>query len=95
MNEETLIWILSISGTIIILLLGIITFFLQKFVNSVDEIKAFVNTLRVSVAEDQIKFNSFMTNHYEQHKTIDRRLNDHSRRLDEHSIKIARKFNDE
>lgn len=95
MNEETLIWILSISGTIIILLLGIISFFLRQFVKSVDEIKSFVNALHVSVAEDKMNLNAFMTNHHEKHIAIDNRLNDHSKKLNEHSILIAKKLNNE
>lgn len=76
-------------------MLGIISFFLRQFIKSVDEIKSFVNTLRVSVAEDQMKFNAFMKNHYDQHKIIDNRLNAHSKKLSEHSILITKKFKDE
>ena len=79
---ETLKLTLWIAGSIIIILMGIVAYFLGKQINVSELLTKAVNNLTtaVKILESQ---NS------ERHPVIVRRLNDHARRLDSHDRDIV------
>lgn len=86
MNEQLFYWVISMSGVIISLLLVVIGFFLTKFIKSVDDMQSSVEALNVAISAFSEKFIS----NSKEHEVTERRLNEHSRRIDEHEICITR-----
>lgn len=79
----------SIAGFIIVMLLGVIAFFLQDFVKEVKEFKNAVIALQIAIKSDQISVKGWRESDKEKHVVITKRLDDHGRRLDMHEIEIA------
>ena len=73
--------ILSVLGFIIVLLLGIIGFFIQRLIVAVDAMEAAVNELRVVVGIQQSQFTSLNKDCLIKHSSVDSRLTDHGRRI--------------
>ena len=80
---ETLKLTLWIAGGIIIMLLGVVAYFLKRQITVSEILTKAVNNLTtaVTVLESQNK---------DRHPVIERRLNTHAKRLDEHDIRSAR-----
>ena len=81
--------ILSIAGTLILLLLGIIGFWIQKWIRSTDALTEAISDLRVEIATNQVNVES-LKQHCTAHCTmIDRQMNTHSKSIQENSLDIA------
>lgn len=84
--------IISGLGFIIVLLLGIIGFFIQRLIVAVDAMEAAVNELRVVVGVQQSKVTSFDKDCALKHGSVDKTLHDHGMRISviERNIKLVR-----
>lgn len=82
-DVETLKLLITIAFSIIAILLSVVAYFLNRQIKSQEILTDAVNQLRtiVSVLQSQ---------NDDRHPVIDRRLNDHSKRLDEHDKQLAR-----
>ena len=71
--------LLSIAGFLILFLLGIIGFWIQKWIKSTDALTEAISDLRVQIANNQINVES-LKQHCTAHCTmIDRQMNIHSK----------------
>jgi hypothetical protein len=96
MSETTVTLITWAVGGILTLLFFFVSFYFYRSVSMLDRLSDSVNGLRNSITElnsnvDSIKSNSetFADSCRGKHEVVDKRLNDHSRRLNEHDIKLA------
>jgi beta-lactamase regulating signal transducer with metallopeptidase domain len=82
-DVETLKLTLWAAGGIIALLLAVVAYFLKRQIAVSEILTRAVNNLTtaVTVLESQQK---------DRHPVIERRLNAHAKRLDEHDVRIAR-----
>jgi len=69
----------------ITILLGVIGFFLVKFIKSVESMEEAVNSLKITMSVFTEKFASNSVDH----EKTERRLNDHAKQLDEHDRAIT------
>lgn len=90
MELHILYYILGIAGAIIILLLGVIGFFLKMIVKVINSLEETVNRLikTVAVIETTQQLNG--SGCVDKHSVITTRLNDHAKRLNDHGEEIAR-----
>ncbi|MEI7526460.1 MAG: hypothetical protein WCJ95_19085 [Mariniphaga sp.] len=89
MESEIYKLLLAISGTLIVFLLGIIGFFLQKHIKVIELLVTAVNSLNVTVKLLKNDQDNASTNCSLTHKVITTRLNAHSAKLQEHGIAIT------
>jgi len=90
MNEPLAQFFISVAGVIIMLLLAAIAYFLQKWISSTDMLTESVHELKTAVALLQTNQGNAGRMCDTTHKTIDNRLNDHSKRLNEHGEAIVK-----
>lgn len=90
MTAEHYSLILSLSSAIIMLMLGIVAYFVKGLISSSKSVENAVNQLTVSVATERTKNEDFRGNCNVTHKIVNDRLNDHRRRLDEHDKQITK-----
>lgn len=88
MESEIYKLLLAVSGTLIVFLLGIIGFFLQKHIKVIELLVTAVNSLNVTVKLLKNDQDNAATNCQATHKMISTRLNAHSTKLQEHGIAI-------
>jgi len=69
----------------ITILLGVIGFFLVKFIKSVESMEEAVDSLKITISVFTEKFSS----NSKDHEVTERRLNEHAKRLDEHDRAIT------
>lgn len=74
-------FIISIAGFVIICMLGIIGFFIQRLVRVVDNLESAVNELRVVVGIQKSKIDDFNKSCGIKHGVLEKRLKDHSTRI--------------
>ncbi len=89
MDAEVAKYLLMVAGGLIVLLLGIIGYFLSKHISVTEELTRSVNALNVTVGMVQNNQSNFSTNCSATHKTIDMRLNAHSAKISEHETAIT------
>ena len=89
MNETIAQFFITVAGVIIMILLTAIAYFLQKWVNSTDSLTQSVNDLKTAVALLQTNQGNADRACGATHKTIDLRLNEHAKRLNEHGEAIV------
>ena len=89
MESEIYKLLLGISGTLIVFLLGIIGFFLQKHIKVIELLVTAVNSLNVTVRLLKNDQDNASTNCLASHKVIATRLNAHSAKLQEHGMAIT------
>lgn len=86
MDEQFFYWILSISGAIILILIGAIGFFLRQSYRTNENARTTMEklntTLRVLIQK--------MKSYDEKTDVATLRLNDHAKRLDTQELKIAK-----
>ena len=81
--------LLSIAGFLILFLLGIIGFWIQKWIRSTDALTEAISDLRVEIATNQVNVEA-LKQHCTAHCTmIDRQMNIHSKSIQENSLDIA------
>ena len=89
MEQRIYQFILSIAGVIVMILLGAIAYFLQKWINSTDSLTQSVNDLKTAVALLQTNQGNSDKMCGATHKIIETRLNEHAKRLNEHGEAIV------
>jgi len=81
--------LLALAGALIIILLGIVGFWIQKWIKSTDALTEAISDLRVEIATNQVNVES-LKQHCTAHCTmIDRQMNIHSKSIQENSLDIA------
>jgi hypothetical protein len=77
MNEINIVMLIfSVAGTVILLLIGLIGFFLKTFVKAIDDLKFTVNDLKLVVELQKQELKSFNKLCEIKHKSIDVRLDE-------------------
>jgi hypothetical protein len=89
MEPEIYKLLLAVSGTLIVFLLGIIGFFLQKHIRVIELLVTAVDSLNVTVKLLKNDQDNAATNCSATHQVIASRLNAHSAKLQEHGIAIT------
>ena len=89
MDTETSKFILTVCGFLIISLMGILAFFLKEFIDNVKIIKTVLLDLQLIVAKMTIKYETDKSQCDKSHFVLDKRLDHHGQRLDDHDIKIT------
>lgn len=89
MNPETLTFAMSLSGFIIILLLGIIGYFFRQTYATLKDLVEIVNNLKMIMNIQKNELSNFKSGCTEKHHTITHRLNTHADRLDDHGNRIT------
>jgi hypothetical protein len=81
--------LLTIAGALITLLLGIIGFWIQKWIKSTDALTEAISDLRVLIATTQGSVDTIRQNCASRCTVVDSRLNSHSKAIQDHSLDIA------
>ncbi|MFO7616252.1 MAG: hypothetical protein R6V75_03300 [Bacteroidales bacterium] len=81
--------LLALAGALIVILLGIIGFWIQKWIKSTDALTLAISDLRVLIATTQGSVDSLKQNCTSRCKVVDSRLNSHSKAIQDHSLDIA------
>jgi len=89
MESEIYKLLLAVSGTLIVFLLGVIGFFLQKHIRVIELLVTAVDSLNVTVKLLKNDQENASTNCSLTHSVISTRLNAHSAKLQEHGIAIT------
>ena len=89
MSSATLEWILGLAGTLIMLLLMANGFWIKRLVQTIDKLKESVNGILVEAGRKYIELADFKDACEERNDQVNRRLNDHSHQLKQHSEDIA------
>lgn len=89
MNPTISSFIISVAGAIIMFLLGAVVYFLKKWIESTDSLTRSVNDLKTAVALLQSNQTNSSQSCVTAHAIIDKRLNAHSDRLNEHEKEIT------
>lgn len=85
MNESIFLWILGIAGTVILLLLSVVGYFLRQNFLTNREVRISTQKLNTTIRVLIQK----MSNYDEKHKRTEERLNDHSNRIRKNEMDIA------
>ena len=89
MDAEFAKYLLMVAGALIVLLLGIIGYFLSKHIGVTEELTRSVNALNVTVGLLQNNQMNSSVNCNLTHVSINTRLNAHSAKLSEHETAIT------
>lgn len=89
MESEIYKLLLGVAGFLIVFLLGIIGFFLQKHIKVIELLVTAVNSLDVTVRLLKNDQDNAATNCLATHQVIATRLNAHSTKLQEHGIALT------
>ena len=81
--------ILSIAGTLILLLLGIIGFWIQKWIRATDALTEVIQKLEVHFASTQTTVKDIKQQCDSRCSLYDKRLNSHSEFIHTHTTEIA------
>lgn len=90
LDHSTLLALLSITGFILSLLLGIVSYFLKKFVQQLELLREVVQQLQITVSTEKSRSDGFWIACEHSHKIVERRLNDHAKSINEHALKIEK-----
>lgn len=86
MDQHLFYWILGISGSIILILIGVIGFFLRQAYLTNEKSRCTMEKLNTTLKVLIQKMNG-----YDKESSVNtHRLNDHAKRLDTHEVKIAK-----
>lgn len=88
MQEQVYITLLSISGAIIVLLISVLGYFLHRIIKVVDNFDLTLRNFSEDYATTKERIKNSSRNCRDKHDIIDRRLNEHRRRLDSHEKSI-------
>ena len=81
--------LLSIAGFLILFLLGIIGFWIQKWIRSTDALTDAISDLRVEIATNQVNVDSLKQHCATRCTMIDGQLTIYSKAIQENSLDIA------
>jgi len=89
MTEQMLLYIISIAGGLIIILLGIVGFWLSRYVKSTDELNKVVVSLRILVQSINTEHVEFRDRCREHSSLTTKRLHSHDKKIDDHESRIS------
>jgi len=81
--------LLSISGSVILLLIGILGYFLKQNIAVLKNVTEALQSFREDYIQTKEKVSNMQEGCKDRHKIIDHRLNSHAKRLDQHEKDIA------
>ena len=88
-------WVISIAGTVIILLLGIVGYFFKRTLDSMDSLSGSVDklskttiSLRATMEAQDENIDTMRIDNKEQHMTISQRLDEHGKKIQLNTIDI-------
>ncbi len=81
--------LLALAGGLIVVLLGIVGFWIQKWIKSTDALTEAISDLRVEIATNQVNVDSLKQNCATRCTLIDGQLNIHAKSIQENSLDIA------
>jgi len=81
--------LLALAGGVIVILLGIIGFWIQKWIKSMDALTEAISDLRVLIATTQGSVDTIRQNCASRCTVVDSRLNAHSKAIQDHALDIA------
>ncbi|MFA6482972.1 MAG: hypothetical protein WCW62_10365 [Bacteroidales bacterium] len=80
--------LLALAGALIVILLGIVGFWIQKWIKSIDALTEAISDLRVEITTNQVNVDSLM--HCTNRCTmIDGQINLHTKSIQENSLNIT------
>lgn len=82
-------FILATAGSLIVLLLGVIGYFLRRQIKATEILSDLVAILNTSVELLKNNQSNFTTNCFSRHQVIDNRLNQHSEKINRHETEIG------
>lgn len=89
MTEQLYITLLSISGTIILLLLATLGYFAKQNITVLKNVSEALQQFSVDYSATKERVTNLQDNCRDRHKVIDHRLNKHGERLDKAENKIG------
>ena len=81
--------LLALAGALIVILLGIVGFWIQKWIKSTDALTQAISDLRVLLATTQTSVESLKQNCSSRCLVVDSRLNSHAKSIHDHALDIA------
>jgi hypothetical protein len=90
MSEQVYITLLSISGTVLLLALGLIGYFFKRIVKSLDNFDTTLKGFSVDYSATKERVKQMQLGCKERHDTINSRLTEHGKRLDTAEKNIGR-----
>jgi hypothetical protein len=90
MDTSVLGFVLAVSGSIIILLLTIVGYFVKKLINKVDDISVSLVNICLTVEKSSVSYDSFEEICERNFNSIDHRLNGHEKRINEHESRLVK-----
>lgn len=81
--------VLAVAGSLILILLGIIGWWIQKWIRSTDKLTEAIGQLRVDFASSRTDVSNIQTRCIAREHLVDDRLNKHSTMLHQHETDIA------
>jgi hypothetical protein len=81
--------LLALAGGLIVILLGIVGFWIQKWIKSTDALTEAISDLRVEIATNQVNVDSLKQNCANRCILIDGQLTVHAKSIQENSLDIA------
>jgi len=81
--------LLALAGALIVILLGIVGFWIQKWIKSTDALTEAISDLRVEIATNQVNVDSIKQHCASRCILIDGQINVHAKSIQENSLDIA------
>lgn len=81
--------LLALAGALIVILLGIVGFWIQKWIRSTDALTEAISDLRVEIATNQVNVDSLKQHCANRCTMIDGQINLHTKSIQENSLDIA------
>ena len=98
MNEETLTFVLSIAGFLLVAFLGLTGFFLNRFVKQNDSMAVDINEIKLIIERSSLSMQNMQQGCHEKHDNINKKIDDHESRLNKHDkdiYKLKQHINDD
>ena len=89
MSQTFLSIILSVSGALIMILLGIVGFFLKRYIKSTDSLTKVVTSLETVIQVTLVEQKAFQAKCDIHTQTTTKRLDAHANRLDDHQTRLS------
>jgi len=81
--------LLALAGALIVILLGIVGFWIQKWIKSTDALTEAISDLRVEIATNQVTVESLKQHCASRCTMIDGQINLHTKSIQQNSLDIA------
>jgi len=90
MDTSVLSFVVALCGSIIILLLAVVAFFIKKFIGKVDDISIAVASICINVEHNNTEFDGYEKSNNQQHVIIDTRLASHANSINDHEKRLIK-----